>query len=187
MVSAVDLASSSPDWAPVIHPDGIQSIERDVTEIDDGRLQQLYDHWNQGRGTSPWLLNADLRSEQCPPVLSCLSMIERLADRTPSLYIRLTGEEVTNRNLGFAKGCFVEHLTPDWYRNHLVTTCQGAFQDGVPHFQLVRVVHRYHMVFYKRLILPISQFGQSVDLLLVAALRTRMITEFIPVESQLNS
>jgi hypothetical protein len=184
--TAVKLAYDGPDWAPAVDPNGIQSIERDPCEIDEPRLRQLYAHWSEARGDQPWLRHMDLRPELCPLILPHLALIERRPNRKPSLYIRLTGEEIANRALGFAKGRFVEDLRPEWYRNHLVTSYRNAFDDGAAHFQLVRVVYSYNVVLYRRFILPITRFGYSPDLLLVATLRTRRLADFISAGRELN-
>ena len=136
VTTALNLASASPDWAPTIDPNGIQSIERDPADIDEPRLQQLFDHWNTARGDAPWLRYADLRPELCPRILPHLALIERRPNRQPSLYIRLTGEEISNRTLGFAKGRVGEDLRPNWYRDHLIATYCGAFADGEAHFSV---------------------------------------------------
>ncbi len=186
VTTALNLASASPDWAPTIDPNGIQSIERDPADIDEPRLQQLFDHWNTARGDAPWLRHADLRPELCPRILPHLALIERRPNRQPSLYIRLTGEEISNRTLGFAKGRFVEDLRPNWYRDHLIATYCGAFADGEAHFQLMRVVYSYSVVLYRRVILPLSRFGHSPDLLLIATLRTRRLADFISAGRDLH-
>lgn len=180
------LAYQDLDWAPLIEPNGIQAVERQPAEIDEPRLQQLYDHWNEARGDSPWLLRADLRPESCPTTLPHLALVERRRSHKPSLYIRLTGEEITNPTFGFVKGAFVENLTPDWYRDHLVASYRRAFTDGEARFELVRVVHSYRVILYRRLTLPLSQFGRSVDQLLVATIRTRRLADFILAGRELS-
>ena len=182
----MDLASAHPDWAPLIDPDGIQSSARRISDIDDGRLQQLYEHWDNARGNEHWLLHADFRPERCPLVLPYLSVIENRPNHDPSLFIRLTGEEIANRDLGFIKGRFVEQLAPDWYRDHLVSACRQVVSSGKPAFQMVRVVYGYHVALYRRLILPVSLLGNRVDVLLIAALRTRRLSDFISAGRLVN-
>lgn len=179
MNTALHLAHEGPDWAPAIDPNGIQSIERDPSDIDDTRLQRLFDHWNTARGECPWLRHADFRPELLSQILPHLALIERRPNRRPSYYIRLTGEGISNRALGFAKGRFFEHLRPDWYRAHLMATYSNAFADGEARYQLVRVVYSYSVVLYRRVILPLTRFGHSPDLLLVATLCTRRLADFI--------
>ncbi len=98
----------------------------------------------------------------------------------------MTGEEICNRALGFAKGRFVEDLRPDWYRDHLMASYRNAFGDGAAHYQLVRVVYSYSVVLYRRVILPLTRFGHSPDLLLIATLRTRRLADFISAGRDLH-
>lgn len=177
----MNLSSDHPDLAPPIDPDGIQSRERDVTDIDDSSLRQLYEHWDSARGKHLWLKQEDFRPELCPLVLPHLSVIESRPDSCPSLHIRLMGEEIANPNLGLAKGGYVEDLTPDWYRDHMLSTCRQALDVGKPVFQMVRMVYRYHVALSRRLILPVSRLGNKVDVLFVAARRTRKLADFVAV------
>ena len=175
----MDLTSGHLDLAPPIDPDGIQSRTREVTEIDDSSLRQLYEHWDSARGKLLWLKHEDFRPERCPLVLPHLSVIENRPDSHPSLHIRLMGEEIANPKFGLAKGGYVEDLTPDWYRDHMLSTCRQALDAGKPVFQMVRMVYHYHVALSRRLILPVSRLGNKVDVLFVAALRTRKLSDFI--------
>ena len=175
----MDLTSADPDLAPPIDPDGIQTRAREATDIDDSSLRQLYEHWNSARGKLHWLKYADFRPECCPRALPHLSVIESRPNSYPSLHIRLMGEEVANPRFGLVKGGFVEDLTPVWYRDHMVATCRQALDAGKPVFQMVRMVYHYQVALSRRLILPVSRLGDKVDVLLVAARRTRKLSDFV--------
>lgn len=168
-----------PDWESAIDPDGIRSIDLDPAELDEPKLQQLFDHWSSARQGRPWLMRADFRPEECATVLPHLALIERLAETIPFLKIRLTGDRIANPGFGFVKGGFVEELTPDWYRDHLMTSYMSAFVAGAPLYQLARVVFRCQVILYRRLILPVTRSGDAVDMLLVASVRTRRLADFI--------
>ena len=82
----------------------------------------------------------------------------------PGSRIRVTGEEIANPGFGFAKGGYVEHLTPPWYRDHLLATCRLALAKGQPAYQLVRAIYECRVILYWRLVLPVSRQGDSVDI-----------------------
>ena len=168
-----------PNWENAIDLDGIGSIDLDLAELDEPKLQQLFDHWDSARQGRPWLNRGDFRPEACATVLAHLAVIERLAEAIPFLKIRLTGERIVNPGFGFVKGSFVEKLTPEWYRDHLMTGYMSAFVAGEPLYQLVRVVFRCQVILYRRLILPLTAKGDRVDMLLVASIRTRRLADFI--------
>jgi hypothetical protein len=172
-------SEQSQEWEHVIDPDGIGAVDLDPAEIDDKRLRLLFEHWNDARQGRPWMARADFRPELCPSVLAHLALIERLRDAMPSLYIRLTGEEIANPGFGFVKGRYVERLAPAWYRDHLLATCLSAFGHGEVAYQLVRAVHDCRVILYRRLVLPVTRHGKSVDMLLVASVRTRRLADFI--------
>jgi len=181
-----DRPAHDPELEKVLDPDGIGSIDLDPAEIDERKLRQLFDHWDGARQGRPWLSRADFRPELCPSVLPQLALIERRRDAVPSLQIRLTGEEIANPGFGFVKGGYVERIQPDWYRDHLLTTCLTALTSGEAHYQLVRAVYDYRMVLYRRLILPVTVEGQSVDMLLIASVRTRRLADLIAAGRELG-
>ena len=172
-------ADQEPQWQDVIDPDGIGAVDLDPAEIDEKRLRQLFDHWNSARRGRPWMARADFRPELCPSVLPHLALIERRRDAIPSLHIRVTGEEIANPGFGFVKGRHVERLQPDWYRDHLLTTCLSAFAHGEVAYQLVRAVYDFRVILYRRLVLPVTRQGDSIDMLLIASVRTKRLADFI--------
>ena len=167
------------EWEKVIDPDGIGAVDLELTGMDDRRLRQLFDHWDSARQGRPWMARADFRPETCPLILPHLALIEQRRDAMPSLYIRLTGEEIANPGVGFAKGGYVECLTPAWYRDHLHAACASAFAQGAVAYQLVRIFYEGRVILYRRLVLPVTRRGESTDMLLVASLRTRRLADFI--------
>jgi hypothetical protein len=179
-------SNREPEWEKVVDPDGIGSIDLDPAGIDERKLRQLFDHWDGAREGRPWLRRADFRPEHCPSVLPHLALIERRRDAVPSLQIRLTGEEIANPGFGFVKGRYVERVAPDWYRDHLLTTCLAALTRGEAHYQLVRAVYDYQMVLYRRLILPVTVEGDTVDMLLIASVRTRRLADLIAAGRELG-
>ncbi len=183
-VKLVYLTSKEPPpeeqkWEKVIDPDGIGAVDLELAEMDDRRLRQLFDHWNSARRGRPWIARADFRPETCPLILPHLALIEHCRDALPSLRIRLTGEVIANPDFGFAKGGYIEHLTPPWYRDHLLATCRSAFSQGEAVYQLVRAIYECRVILYRRLVLPVTRHGDSVDMLLIASLRTRRLADFI--------
>jgi hypothetical protein len=181
-----DRQAPEPELEKVLDPDGIGSIDLDPAEIDEKKLRRLFDHWDSARQGRPWLSRADFRPELCPSVLPHLALIERRRDAIPSLHIRLTGEEIANPGFGFVKGGYVERIVPAWYRDHLLVTCLTALTSGEVHYQLVRAVYDYQVILYRRLILPVTLEGESVDMLLVAAVRTRRLADFIAAGRELG-
>ena len=167
------------EWEKVVDPDGIGAVALELAEIEDRRLRQLFDHWDSTRQGRPWLARADFRPELCPSVLPHLALIERRNGSIPSLLIRLTGEEIANPGFGFTKGGYVERLSPAWYRDHLLATCRAAFAGGEAEYQLVRAVYDCRVILYRRLVLPVTRHGDTVDLLLIASVRTRRLPDFI--------
>jgi hypothetical protein len=181
-----DRQEHEPELEKVLDPDGIGSIDLDPAGIDERKLRQLFDHWEDARQGRPWLNRADFHPELCPSVLPHLALIERRRDAIPSLLIRLTGEEIANPSFGFVKGRYVERIAPDWYRDHLLTTCLAALTRGEAHYQLVRAVYDYQMILYRRLILPVTVEGDTVDMLLIASVRTRRLADLIAAGRELG-
>jgi hypothetical protein len=167
------------EWEKVIDPDGIGAVDLVPAEIDDKRLRQLFDHWDNARQGRDWLARADFRPELCPLALPHVALIERRHEALSSFYIRLTGEKIANPAFGFVKGGYVERLAPAWYRDHLLTTCRAAFAQGEVAYQLVRAVYDGRVILYRRLVLPVTRHGDTVDLLLIASVRTRRLPDFI--------
>ncbi len=179
-------SAHEPELEEVLDPDGIGSIDLDPAGIDERRLRQLFDHWEGARQGRPWLSRADFRPELCPSALPHLALIDRRREAVPALQIRLTGEEIANPGFGFVKGRYIERIQPDWYRDHLLATCLTALTSGEAHYQLVRAVYDYRMVLYRRLILPVTVEGQSVDMLLIASVRTRRLADLIAAGRELG-
>jgi hypothetical protein len=127
------------------------------------------------------LAHANFRPELCPYVLAHLALIGPQRDSLPSLYIRLTGQEIANPGIGFAKRGYAERLELAWCRDHLLATCLSAFAHGEVGHSLVRAVYDCRVVLYRRLVLPVTRHGESVDMLLIASVRTRRLADFITV------
>lgn len=147
---------------------GIRRIDLALGGFDDAGLERLYNHWNSARRERPWLAWRDFRPEKCGAVLTRVALIDAPQPDETGHRIRLTGEAITNPRLGFAKGRLVEHIIPNWYRDHLVACYGETFADGQPHCQLVVVSFGLSESAYERLILPATRGGTQVDLILVA-------------------
>ena len=64
--------------------------------------------------------------------------------------------------------------------------CLATLTTGEVRYQLVRAVYDYQMVLYRRLILPVTVGGESVDMLLIASVRTRRLADLIAAGRELG-
>ncbi len=130
-------------------------------------LAPVMSHWCRLRRAGP-VRRRDLDPAAFAGLLSNVALIQRLRGPPPHLLVRLAGEEIANRDIGFTKGRLVEQVIPPWYGRHLAETYEAAIAAAVPVLQSVRATGEFRDHRYHRLLLPLWEGGEEAESLLVA-------------------
>ena len=100
-------------------------------------------------------------------------MIERLSSGSKVFKIRLVGEEVINRTLGYVADHFIEDLTPDYYSQALVKYYVQALDQGHQVAQDITWDYDHRLLRIERFMAPlyIREEDDSPNGLLIATIR----------------
>ena len=110
--------------------------------------------------------------ELIAPALPNIAIIERLNEGDKRFFIRLSGEEITNRTLGFKAKSFIEDVTPDFYSSSLIEQYGQAIDEGNLRIQDIIWDYDYRKLHIERVLLPIIiNGGDKPDGLLLATVR----------------
>ena len=123
------------------------------------------------KGTGP-VNKSDICPDDMPQCLKYISLIERLNSGSKIFHIRLTGEDITNRTLGYVSGRFVEDITPDFYSQALIKYYGQAIDQGQQSAQNIVWNYDHRLLKIERFMAPIIMNGQhSPSGLLIATVR----------------
>ncbi|MBL8670135.1 MAG: hypothetical protein JNK11_05745 [Alphaproteobacteria bacterium] len=168
----------------------IRAEERAIESLGDETLRPLLQAWRALKGERPWLDRASLLPERLPAAaLPHMALLERVppdaehAD-TADFRIRIVGDEIENRRLGYVRGALVSGIRPDWYAQHLLDGYRQSCREARPLYQRVTAIHPEEDMHYERLLLPMSARGAAADMLLVASVRSRALVRFMTYEEK---
>jgi len=139
---------------------------QDPPKLVDQSLQRLYDYWIEKRGDRSMPSRADLDPLDMGYMLGHLILIDVLRD--PMRFrIRLHGTELARRAGYDLTGKMLDELPITEFRTLAVTSFTKVAETGqIHHAQRDRVLDNRRYA-YETLMLPLSNDGQTVNMLLV--------------------
>lgn len=144
---------------------GALAADRFLQQIDDPRLRQVYRYWDDLRGSRFAPSYAEVDPVAIPKLLSCLLITE--VETTPQgrrYRYRLCGTEVEQNFGSPMRGRYIDSLMQGPY----LTYIQSLYDRLVAQRSAIYTVSSYHQkaLDTKRLMLPLSSDGVSVDTVL---------------------
>jgi hypothetical protein len=146
---------------------GAIAADRFLEQIDDPRLRQVYRYWDGLRGSRFAPAYAEVDPVDIPKLLSCL--LVTAVESTPQgrrYRYRLCGTEVEQHFGSAMRGRYIDTLMQGPYLTYL----QGLYDRLVEQRSAIYTVSTYHQqaLDTKRLMLPLSSDGATVDTVLAA-------------------
>ncbi len=126
--------------------------------------------WAQGTGP---VKKCDICPTEMPECLPHISLVERLNSGSKIFKIRLVGEEIVNRTLGYMAGHFIEDLTPDFYSQALIKYYNLAIDHGHQVAQDITWDYDHRLLRIERFMVPLflDEKDTSPTGLLIATVR----------------
>ncbi|MDG1708982.1 MAG: hypothetical protein P8H03_09485, partial [Emcibacteraceae bacterium] len=113
------------------HQDKVISIvDKTIAEISSPILLGLVQQSQIWLNGDAFVKKKNISPELITAALPNIAIIERLNEGYKRFYIRLAGEEITNRTLGFKAKNFIEDVTPDFYSSSLIMQYAQAIDEG---------------------------------------------------------
>lgn len=146
---------------------GALAANRFLEQVDDPRLREVYRYWDGLRGARFAPAYAEIDPLDIPKLLSCLLITE--VESTPKgqrYRYRLCGTEVEQNFGSPMRGRYIDSLMQGPYLAYI----QGLYDRLVAQRSAVYTVSTYHQqaLDTKRLMLPLSSDGVTVDTVLAA-------------------
>lgn len=142
-------------------------------------------HWRDISSGKPVANYKDFRPEEIGAALSHVALIELKPNESgQNLFLRLVGDEVKNATLGLVKGAYIENVQPDWYRDFTVNCYRDAFEHAEPQFQDIQTLYQGQKFSYRRLLLPMTSDGETVDLMLAATQRSEELRNYMSAQER---
>ncbi len=140
--------------------------------------------WAKGGGP---VRKRDINPGDMPKCLPHVSLIERLSNGPKKFLIRLAGEEITNRTLGYVTGGFIEDVTPGFYRQSMLKFYGMAIDQGKQVAQNITWNYDYRLLGIERFMVPVIMPGQQdPSALLVATVRGRETLDYMAKERRFS-
>jgi hypothetical protein len=138
-----------------------------MPEISNPKLRRLYEYWSQQRGDRKWPARADLDPVDMSFVLGNVILVEVLAG-TPAPYrIRLHGSTLAQRVGYDLTGKMLDDMPVPEFRDLSRRSFDKVVRTGEPLLVVANRMVDDRMQHYESILLPLSNGGESVDMLMV--------------------
>jgi hypothetical protein len=130
------------------------------------QLQQLYDFWERKRAGRRWPKRSDVDPLELKFALGNIDLVEIAYDPIVFLF-RISGSNI-DRDEGFnMQGKTLDDYPLPQHREAVRKTYMRALEKGEPDYEEIERLDEGKLVRYGRLILPLSQAGDRVDMFLM--------------------
>ena len=151
----------------ILSPDQTESIAADrfLEQIDDARLCDVYRYWDALRGDRFAPAYADIDPLDIPGLLSCLLITEvEQVEQGRRYRYRLCGTEVEEHFGSAMRGRYLDSLMKGCYLAYIIDLYNRVVDGGSPLYSVSTYGQR--ALNTKRLMLPLSSDGRTVDMVL---------------------
>jgi hypothetical protein len=130
------------------------------------QLQQLYDFWERKRAGRRWPKRSDVDPLELKFALGNIDLVEIAYDPIVFLF-RISGSNI-DRDEGFnMQGKTLDDYPLPQHREAVRKTYMRALEKGEPDYEEIERLDEGKLVRYGRLILPLSEAGDRVDMFLM--------------------
>ena len=158
----------------------ISIVNKNENEIKSPILSMIarqMDKWTKGE---EYILRHNINPQLIPTALPHVALVERLNECNKRFYIRLAGEEITNRTLGFTAKNFIEDVTPEFYSTSMIEQYGLAIDDGAVQIQDIIWNYDFRVLHIERFLVPvIFKDVSKPDGLLIATVRAEDTLEYM--------
>ena len=142
-----------------------------LADVVSDRLQRLHRLWVARRGSRRWPAHADFSAEDLAFTEQTITLVDVLHDPL-HFRMRRVGPSIEELRGAGDQGKLVDEIEPPIYGALLRTTYTEALNAAEPSFHLVQFLPgvrpaRFPLA-YERAILPLSNAGIAIDMLLIA-------------------
>jgi hypothetical protein len=130
------------------------------------QLQQLYDYWEGKRGGRRWPKRSDVDPVEMRFALGNIDLVEISYDPMV-FFFRISGSNI-DRDEGFnMQGKTLDEYPLPQHREAVRKTYMRVLEKGEPDYEELERLDEGKLVRYGRLILPLSEDGDRVDMFLM--------------------
>ena len=130
------------------------------------QLQQLYDYWERKRSGRRWPKRSDVDPVEMRFALGNIDLVEISYDPIV-FFFRISGSNI-DRDEGFnMQGKTLDDYPLPQHREAVRKTYMRALEMGAPDYEEIERLDEGKVVRYGRLILPLSEQGDRVDMFLM--------------------
>ena len=160
-----DETAVEPSLASLVLPPGEFPIG--ALPIRHPELAKLFRYWDRKRGDRTMPARADILPEELTGLLGNLFMVDVVRDGAtePRFRYRLVGTQLTAIMDQELTGKFVDEM-PLLFRKFALPAYREILRAGRPTYRETNVFEGWWVVRYKRLMLPLSSDGKTVDIVL---------------------
>lgn len=145
---------------------GVTKLSENLLQSD--KLRRVHQVWVELKAERPFPLRAEISPERLGFILGQVTIIDVLREPLNFRY-RLVGTKIEDAGRRGDKGKTIDQVEPEAYRQMVVSAFQEVVETGQPVFQQISYLHHQTVVSFERLVLPFSQSGGEVDVLLEAS------------------
>lgn len=143
----------------------LSAATRFLEQIDEERLRELYRYWNELRGNRFAPSYAEVDPVAIPGLLPYLLVTQVEEAESGRRYrYRLCGAEVEQSFGCSMRGRYIDDLMQGRYRDYILGLYDRLVDQGSPIYTVSVYYNRTHHT--KRLMLPLSRDGKTVDMVL---------------------
>lgn len=140
-----------------------------IEALDDDRLVRLFDYWTRKKAGRPMPGRADIDPLELKEHMGQLHLIDVLGPE--EFRYRIYGSRVTNPDLQDMTGKFASDYRDSAFASMTTRHYQICVDAEAPVFHHIVGEVKLHRYEYKRLCLPLSKTGTSVDMILASPIR----------------
>jgi hypothetical protein len=155
---------TEPTLASLVLPPGQFPIG--MLPIRHPELTKLFRYWDRKRGERSMPSRADILPEELPSLLGNLFMVDVVRDGAEARFrYRLVGTALTAIMDQELTGKFIDEM-PLLFRKFALPAYREILRAGRPTYKETNVFEGWWVVRYKRLMLPLSSDGTTIDIIL---------------------
>ena len=140
-------------------------------EITHPELRELHQHWEARRGTRPMPARADFDPVELPRALLPNLFLVDVEEEPRRFRYRLVGTELTAVMKRELKGLYIDEM-PFLFRKFALPAYAEVMERAAPTYRQINALEALWRIRYERLLLPLSDDGRRINMILGAIVRT---------------